>query len=516
MSSDKLVPINASRVQLETNDNGLCMDLHETYSFYVPGFQYSPKYKQKMWDGRIRLFTLNNRMLPTGLVPRVLRDFSNIEISPEVKSLFCTNISDEEVDSFISGFKFYSGRKEITPRDDQKMAIRLAIQNKRQVLVGPTSFGKSLCIFIECLWHIHNHRKVVIIVPTIDLVEQFYNDITDYCTNQDGNLVSWYPSLYKISAKYSKEVPEGTNIVITTWQSVMSIIKNSDKNWLNQFNVYIQDEVHKSKGDWLQKIANSATSVYYRTGWTGSLKSSSVDSLLVESCFGPIKEITTLVKLMEQGSIAKLKIGVTFLEYPEDIKKKVIGLDYPNEIKYIENSSKRTAKICKIAGLVEGNTVILISHIAHGETIFNKLRSMYQDKNIYFIHGSHYQRNDEKYKGIEELKPIIESENTSILVCNIQVFGTGVSIKSIRSLIYASPFKSYVSTIQTIGRGLRIREDKTKFLLIDLVDDFSVKKARNSRNGDNYKRSYLFKHFLERYKYYMDAGLDVSFNRILL
>ena len=510
---------NATKCVLDTGDYGLAMTMGDTYSFYAPGYQFTPKFKQKRWDGRIRLFSLVDCSFPTGLLPRIVSDFPNLELDEYVKSVFREpNSSREQLNAFYEKMRFYSNCKEITPREDQKEALYRAIQMKRCTNVCPTSFGKSLCIFMECLWHIAHNRRCVIIVPTIDLVEQFYNDITDYCTMEDGSLSPLYPNMWKISAKYGKDIPQDTNITITTWQSAMSITKNMDQRWMDRnFDVYIQDEVHIcGSGKELQNIANSATTIEYRTGWTGSLKNGSVNALLVEGCFGPTKEITTLVNLMDQGSIAKLKINLTFLTYPEDIKEQVMGLDYPSEIKYIENSSKRTNMIAKMTSVFKGNSVILINHIAHGQKIYDKLRSVYPDKPVYFVHGSHYERCGKLYKGIEDLKPIIEKEDNAIIVANLAVFSTGISLKSLKYIVFGVPFKSYIKTIQSIGRGLRVREDKDKCRLIDLIDDFSIKKKKNTKGGDSYKRSFAYKHFIQRYEYYNQAGLESDFHRINL
>ena len=294
---------NASICRISSSQYDFLINLYDTYSFYPPGYQFNPKFKHGHWDGKIRLFSIANRSFPVGLIPRLLKDFPLKEIDNDINFCFKTDYTDKEIENFVGQFSFFSHGKPIVPREDQMRAIKHSIQNKRSVLVCPTSFGKSLCIFIQCLWHIIIYKyKIVLIVPTIDLVEQFYNDILDYCTNSKGEVEDWFPKIIKISSLYNETPIDHADIVITTWQSVMSITRNKDPQWVNKnFQCLILDESHKAKGTEIQKIASGATKIFHRTGWTGSLKSNSNDALVVESCFGPPVEITTLSKLMEIG-----------------------------------------------------------------------------------------------------------------------------------------------------------------------------------------------------------------------
>lgn len=509
MSEATLNLKNSSFGTIQTDDYSFLLNVHEAFSYYAQGYRFAPKFKAKVWDGKIYLVKLTDASFPLGLAPKIANIFQDdkIKLSKEVADAFYSNIEDDAIEDFFADFKFYSKGCEIFPRADQMEAVKRSLKLKRCVNVCPTSFGKSLAIFMECLYHIKmwNH-KIVLIVPTVDLVDQFYNDIQDYCTTDTGKRVPWTPVVHKISGKYngSKYLPKYYDIVITTWQSVHSVMKQ-EPDWMNLFDCYILDETHKAKATVLQGISNSATNIEWRTGWTGSLKSNTVDSLLVEGCFGPMKEITNLNALMDDGVVARLKIALTFFDYPQELREKVHGLDYNNEIKFIESYKPRNERLFDIIQHLPTNGVMLFKHIAHGKKLRDIARGRFPNRNIYLIHGNHYERNGEMFSGIEVLKPMIEQERGSIIIANYPVFSTGLSLKSLAYVMFACPTKAYITVLQSIGRSLRVRHGKTSALLIDVIDDFSIP----NRKG-NMKRTYAYKHFIERFSIYTWAKLDYT------
>lgn len=500
---------DSSYGRVVTDDYSLLMNIHDAYTYYAQGYQFSPKFKARVWDGRIKMVKLSDGSFPLGLAPKILTQFKDegVTCNRDVIDAFYSGLDDNEIEDFFADYKFYSKGNEIIPRADQMESVKRALQLKRCVNVCPTSFGKSLAIFMQCLYHIRTWKhKVVLVVPTVDLVDQFYNDIQDYCTNEENRRVPWTPKCHKVSGKYhgSKYLPRDFDIVITTWQSVHAAMKK-EPEWMNQFDCYILDETHKARATVLQGISNSATNIEWRTGWTGSLKSNTVDSMLVEGCFGPMKEITTLNALMDDGVIARLKIALTFFDYPEELRSKVLGLDYNSEVKFLENYKPRNEKIMEIVRTLPTNGVLLFKHIAHGKILRDLAYKLFPDRVVYFIHGQHYERNGEMFSGVEELKPLIEQEQGSIIISNYQVFSTGLSLKSISYVMFVCPTKAFVTVLQSIGRSLRVRADKTKAFLIDIIDDFSIQR----RNG-SMRRSYSYKHFMERFQIYNWAQLDFT------
>ena len=485
------------------------MNLWSQYSFYVPGYKFMPSFISGYFDGQIHLINLKEKTVPLGIINKI--DEYCKEESIEVEYINFENyespsFDDKKYDDFIKKYKFYSKKNEIIPREDQKESIIRALTMERCTNVCPTSFGKSLCIFIESLYYKENNKKVLLIVPTVDLVRQFEEDIRDYCTSPSGLLEEYFPNIQQIYAGHIKEIDDKTDIVISTWQSIY----NMSEEWIQQFGAILLDECHKASAQCIKGIFDKAGSVRYRTGWTGTLKSSSINGLQVEGIFGPSKQIIETYELMDKGIVAQLQINVVRLGYPDDIRKSLKDKTYQDEMKFIEHSSRRTDMISKLIGSFNKTGLILCTKINHLKEYYKKVQSLYPSKNIYLIYGSNVLYNDVKYKTFEELKPIIENESDAILICSYGVFSTGISIKNLHWICFGSPTKSFIRTVQSIGRGLRVSSSKTKVTLIDIVDDLSIKRKRSI------KSNYCMKHFEERFKIYMEQKFNYNIININL
>ena len=506
----KFIFKNHSNGIIETDNYPALMELWEQFSYYVPGYRFMPAFERGTWDGKIRLINISKREFPIGLTDAIIEYCKDAQIEYKLDDTIAglsqnNSIDEDTILNFIKSNKYWSKQNEIFPRDDQINAIIRAIQEKRCVNICPTSFGKSLCIFIQSLWYIKNNKKIVIIVPSVNLVRQFKNDIIDYCTDKDGCIVN-LPIMQEIYSGKNKEINEDTNICITTWQSIYKL----EKEWINQFDCIILDEAHKASAQCLRDVFNKAETIEYRTGWTGSLKGSSLTGILVESLIGKIKEITNTATLMEKGVVADLIIQMVRFNYDDEFKKQLKeyfsnrkgtgASSYTDEIKFLETHNPRNNTIINMAGVFNNTGLILYTHRAHGNYLYEYALNKFPNKNIYKIDGYRVLRNNVVYKTYEELKPIIEEEKDAILICSFGVFSTGISIKNLHYIMFSVPIKSYVRTIQSIGRGLRISKSKTKVMLIDIIDDL---RAKNSK-GKLGKENYAYKHFKERFAMYAE------------
>ena len=498
--------LNNSFGYLESDDFEELRTIHSSMSFYVPGFMFMPSYKRGQFDGKIKLLDLKTKTYPLGL-SKFLNEQCNINgielhIDKEIGESFIDRGFDElDFQTFVNNHKFFVKGQEIYPRDDQIEATARALKLKRCINLCPTSFGKSLSITIECLYLLQKQYTCLIVVPTKGLVEQFYNDIKDYATNEKGELEDWYPVVQMIYGGKDKELHDDTQICISTWQSLMNIVK-VNPDYMNLFDAIILDEAHKGSGNQIGNLMNSATDVQYRTGWTGTLANEVINELLIKGLFGEPKQIITTTELMEKDIVAKLKICVMRLKYPEGMGKQFQILDFNAQMKYLEEYDGRNEYIAQIAGSIDKTGLILYKHISHGEALYKKVRELFPNRTAYLVHSGHFQRNDEKFKSFEELKPFLETDENSILIANYQLVGTGISIKNIHFVLFASSIKSYITTIQAIGRGLRVSDTKKKVLLIDIVDDLSYK------GKVNIIQNYSLKHFNERFKIYNENGFD--------
>ena len=474
--------------------------VYNNLTYSMPNAMFVPAVKNGFWDGKIRHLSMKG-IFDIGLVEEIVNICKAAELEYEVEPklanlIYSPNFSKEALIEFMKPLEFYSKNKRIYPREDQLKAIYRGISMKRCINICPTSFGKSLCITIECLWHIKNNRKVIIIVPTKDLVKQFDADIRDYANN---GTEKWYPNV-EVLDKSENAVSEESDICISTWQLLQRYCAK-DKEFMNQFDAIIIDECHGAKANVLNKIIKLAVNCEYRTGWTGTLVNKDDDKFSVIEVLGPYKQIITTSELMDKNIVANLQIVICQVKYPENVCKDVSHYDYINQEKYIEECTDRTKKILEIANYLNSTGMMFFKKIEHGTNTFNMARELYPDKNIYLIHGGHYQKNDVKYKTFEEIKVEIEKEKNAIVLSNYQLCSTGINIKNLHWLCFYVSTKSFIRTLQSIGRGLRVSDTKHSVRLIDCVDDFTYKRKHTC---------YSIQHFQERLKIYQDQDFKIN------
>ena len=356
MEEITITKVNESNFRI-TADTGTLQEIKEYFTFDVPGAKYSPKFKMRIWDGKISLLNLNTRTMYMGLISKLLdfctdRGYKPI-LSPDM--FFKNKVDAKEVIEFVNTLNIHSDGNPIKIRDYQYAAIYAGILNKRRTLLSPTASGKSLIIYCIIQWILKKDKgSVLLLVPTVGLVGQMESDFLDY---SNGTF-----TVQTISDGASKIV--SNSVVVSTWQSVF---KQTGK-WFNQFDGIIVDEVHTAQANSIRGIMESATDVHYRIGLTGTLSGSKTHELVISGLFGKISQITTTAKLIEDGHTADIDIRCLVLEYQDKEEQKLIkGADYPSEVAYLCTSEKRTHLIAKIVVKSTGNTLVLYNNIIHGE-----------------------------------------------------------------------------------------------------------------------------------------------------
>ena len=98
----------------------------------------------------------------------------------------------------------------------------------------------------------------------------------------------------------------------------------------------------------------------------------------------------------------------------------------------------------------------------------------------------------------ESVREITEREKNAIIVASIGTFSTGINIRNLHNIIFASPSKSQIRVLQSIGRGLRKSDDGRVTELYDISDDLSWKTKKN----------YTLDHAAERIKIYSREKFD--------
>ena len=369
-------------------------------------------------------------------------------------------------------------------RDYQLKALFTAIKQRRKLLLSPTGSGKSLIIYGLVRWHLKAEREILIIVPTVSLVSQLTQDFKDY---------GWKADHYVHQIMGGKERYVEAPVVISTWQSIYK----EPKKFFERFDVIIGDEAHLYKAKSLSGILNKCHDARYRIGLTGTLDGMYSHQLVLEGLFGRCDRVTTTVDLMKKGQLTPLKVKCLLLQHghvPFD--------NYQQEMDYIVSHPKRNNLICNLAEDIGGNTLILFNYIEkHGDPLWEMLNTkVSKDRKIFFIHG-----------GVdaverEEARKICEQENNAIILASYGTFSTGINIRNLHNVIFASPSKSRVRNLQSIGRVLRKGDNKAQAVLYDIADDCS----RGSRHN------YTLRHLIERLKIYEEEKFDYEITKVNL
>lgn len=476
MEAIRIRRLNYANLHVEC-DFGQAAEIKEFFSFYVPGYQWMPAYKRRQWDGKIRLFDSARGELPAGLIHHLVKYVESRGYNYElVKTKYGTPLEEQrpdpkEVVDFIKTLNL-----PFNPRDYQFIAIMEALHRTRGILLSPTGSGKSLIIYILLQYYLQviNDKKVLVIVPTTSLVEQMYSDFIQYGGDKED--------IHRIYSGKDKSFEE--SICVSTWQSIYKM----PKDWYDQFGMVIGDECHGFKSKSLMNIMNKATEAKYRYGTTGTLDGTQTHELVLQGLFGKTFKVTTTKKLQDSGTLAELNINRLVLDYSADARRECEAKDYQDEIEYIVTNEKRNRLICNLSLDQKGNTLVLFNFVEkHGKPLFDMIQNKAdENRKVFFVSGNVATSDREAIRGI------VEKQKNAIIVASLGTFSTGINIRNLHNIIFASPSKSQIRVLQSIGRGLRKSDNNVATTLYDVIDNIST---------DN-KKNFAWLHGLERLRIY--------------
>ena len=448
-------------------------ELRDRFTFEVPNKKFMPQYRNKYWDGYVHLYNLKTKRIYVGLLDKIVAFCENhgytyqfednkfyglpFEINQE--------ISREGVSEYIKSIT------KLKARDYQIDAVYDALRYNRKLLISPTASGKSLMIYALVRYFVAKHQKILLVVPTTSLVEQMYKDFEDY---------GWDPKNHCHRIYQGRERTNVNEVTITTWQSVY----NLERGFFEDYDVIIGDEAHLFKSKSLVNIMDKLHHAKYRYGFTGTLDGTQTHKWVLEGLFGPSYKVTSSKTLIDQGHLSQLEIQCIVLKYkPQKFET------YEDEIQFLISSEKRNNFIKNLAIDLKGNTLILYSRVeSHGQVLYEMINNSVDiNRKVFFVHGGV----DAEER--ELVREITENEKNAIIVASYGTFSTGINIKRLHNVIFASPSKSRIRNLQSIGRVLRKGKDKVKAKLYDIADDLTKGSRKN----------YTLNHFIERIKIYV-------------
>ena len=460
---------NETYIKIATEPS-IARELSDYFTITIPNANWS---QHKHWNGKIRLYKARDRTLYKGLIPYV-EDFAKnkgYSVGYSDTSLsHGNNLSLFEVEQFSKVLNL-----PVVPHKHQIDGITHALRNRRLMLVSPTASGKSLMLYIMIRSllpvALKENKRLLVIVPNTNLVEQMYGDFCDY---------GWNTAKYCHRIYSGQEKETNHSVVISTWQSLVNFPKEYFKDFLAVFG----DEAHLCTAKSLQQIIGSCENAIYRVGTTGTIQDTKSHRLTLEGLFGLIYKPTTTHQLIHEKKLAAFQIKCVLLNHQQPVFP-----DYREELEYLVSCEPRNKFIRNLAMSLENNTLVLFQFVAkHGVILKEMLDQVNKEniKKIYFI----YSKVDAEDR--EKIRTICEMESNVIIVASYGVFQAGANIKNLHNIIFASPSKSRIRVCQSIGRELRLHDTKETAFLFDIADSLVY----------NDKVNYTLKHFAERINIY--------------
>ena len=452
-------------------------ELSDEFTFDVPGAKFMPQYRNKYWDGKIRLFNTQTGEIYVGLLDKLVSFCRRYEYEYQfVDNKFYGTPFEENGMISLEGVGDYM--KTITryePRPYQIEGVHDALRFNRKLLISPTASGKSMMIYSIVRYMVDKGQDVLLVVPTTSLVEQMYKDFEDY---------GWDAEKYCHKIYSGREKYDNRPVTITTWQSIYKL----EKKFFARYGCVIGDEAHLFKSKSLVSIMTKLCDAKYRFGFTGTLDGTQTHKWVLEGLFGPAYKIIRTDELIEKGHLAKLDIKILLIKHnPQKFEA------FEEEVQFIIGHEKRNNFIKNLALDLKGNTLILYSRVeSHGEVIFNMINNSVTGRKVFFVHGGV----DAEHR--EDIRSITEKEDNAIIVASYGTFSTGINIKNLHNVVFASPSKSRVRNLQSIGRVLRKGNNKTKATLYDIADDTTYGSRKN----------YTLNHLIERVKIYNEENFN--------
>ena len=461
-------------------------ELRDHFTFEVEGAKFMPQYRKRNWNGEIHLFDMRSKRIYVGLLDKIIsfcerRDYSYKFVDNDYYG------APFEINEGVS----YEGVKDYmtsicrqTPRKYQIEGVYDALRHNRKLLISPTASGKSLMIYSLVRYYTDKREKILLVVPTTSLVEQMYKDFQDY---------GWDAESYCHRIYSGKEKTNESPVTITTWQSVFRL----DRKFFVDYDVVIGDEAHLFKSKSLVSIMTKLEHAKYRFGFTGTLDGTQTHKWVLEGLFGPSYKVTKTDELMKQGHLSQLDIQCLVLKHPAQKFE-----TYEDELQYLISHEQRNRFITNLTLDLKGNSLVLYSRVeTHGAILYDQINNNKTgDRKVFFVHGGV----DAEER--ELIREITEQEKNAIIVASYGTFSTGINIKNLHNIIFASPSKSRIRNLQSIGRVLRKGANKVKAILYDIADDCSYRSRKN----------YTLNHLIERIKIYNEENFNYEIITIQL
>ena len=383
------------------------------------------------WE--IRKYFINNQIAAAVSITDKLTQALNVGVECEFYNKFALELRDYQVDVVKSALKYGWGTCILGTGAGKTLTTAALIENYYRNCNNKTTF--------RCL----------VIVPDLSLVTQTYNEF-----NSCG--ISYTTTYWTGSNKPDLLA----NVTVCNIGILQSQFDSSE--WVKYVDLLIIDECHKIKPD--NKISKIIAKIKTRNryGFTGTLSEDNIEKWFTMGRLGPVLYEKSSAELRDEKFLTNVEVKVLNIDHGNVQIPQLSTSSYRNELDFIYESVKRNDLLAKLCNRLSNNTLILVNHIKHGEILYDTLVKACNSRQVYFIRGEIGV--DER----EDIKKIMESDNNVVCIAISAIFSTGVNIKNLHNIVFAAGGKSFIRTVQSIGRGLRLHANKTRLIIIDMCD----------------------------------------------
>ncbi len=468
--------------QIECNE-AQRRELREYFTQFAANYFFHPKFKSGIWNGKVSFF-IRGDLLPIGLAKDLVKFCDKfrykLELGYEPSEFGDESINEEYIKDFAS--TLLSGT-EYELRDYQLKAATKALRRKRGIAELATGSGKSISLYTIVRHLVKFDNTILIIVPSVSLVEQIYSDFKSY---------GWKDIKDYCCKLYGNGKLENKQVLISTWQSLY----RKPKEFFEKYDALLIDECHKTKENSIREIAINCSKAEYRIGFTGTMPDHVTDKMMIEGYIGPVLHKVKSQELIDRGILSTININALICKYPQELRT---IREYKDEVDFTIGYKPRNNVLSHIFSRIDKgeNTLILASRIEHLKTIERYCKIHFQNHTVEVIYG------EVSAKDREDIRTETDKKKNVILLGTYATMSTGINIKRIHHVVFFSSYKSKITILQSIGRGLRTHASKNGVTLWDVVDDMSIKVDCHTH------LNFGMKHFKARYEYYNEQGFPM-------
>ena len=448
--------------------------VYDHFSVFVPTARFTPSYKVGGWDGYNRYFSLTG-LFYVNLLPEL---YSIIDMSKyEIEEVFKEGLQEEPAfdeieDDFLADSVWNKGHRlegqPVILMDHQVDIVNACLNNHRSITVAATSAGKTLCS-LALAKKVVEHGRFIIVEPSKDLTLQTAQVFRDLGFKDVGVCGCGLRELNK-------------KVTICTWQTINSLERRKKDNSLTDDKKILSaeelkqlldgtigilfDEVHTVKSYQISKMVETTfKDIPLRWGLTGTMPKAKADYYSVVIGLGNVVHNLESKELQDKGILAQCNVTALKLRDTYEFRT------FSDELEYLSSNYDRLKFIGNLIHNItqsSGNTLVLVNRIKCGEILEEVISSL--GTNCIYIDGS--VKSKERFKEYESIK----TENNKCIIATSQIAATGLDIPRLFNLVLLDYGKSFIKTIQSIGRGLRLAKDKSSVNIFDIFSTTSFSK----------------------------------------